>query len=125
MQQEKVVATHVCGFAVVVMVGDVAGEAKVSDLQHVVFPNQHIPGCYVSMNALHCGKHTGNGIHYLTYKCSICMHAHSHLFVWPFKFVLTTVTQEKPSVNLIQTISIYSPYRTPLAQNTQKIYINI
>jgi len=45
-------ATDVGGFLVVVVVGDVARETKVSDLQHVVVSHQDVPRCEVTMYAL-------------------------------------------------------------------------
>lgn len=44
--------THVGGFLVVVNLVDTSGQAKVSNLHHVVLRHQNISGCQVSVDAL-------------------------------------------------------------------------
>jgi len=44
--------SHVAGLLVVVDVVDVSGETEVGDLHHVVFSDQNVPGCQVSVDAL-------------------------------------------------------------------------
>ena len=51
---------HVCRFLVVVVVGDVAGEAEVGDLEDVIVGDQDVPGCQVSVNALQQTTIIGN-----------------------------------------------------------------
>lgn len=44
--------THIGGFLVVVNLVDSSGQAKVSNLHHIVFSHQNIPGCQISVDAL-------------------------------------------------------------------------
>lgn len=44
--------THIGGFLVVVNLVDSSGQAKVSNLHHIVLGHQNIPGCQISVDAL-------------------------------------------------------------------------
>lgn len=44
---------HICGLLVVVDVVDIPGQAEVGDLHHIIFCDQHVPGCQVSVDTLH------------------------------------------------------------------------
>lgn len=44
--------SYVSGLLVVVDVVDVSSQTEVSDLHHVVFSDQHVSGCQVSVNTL-------------------------------------------------------------------------
>lgn len=44
--------SYVSGLLVVVDVMDVSSQTEVSDLHHVVFSDQHVSGCQVSVNTL-------------------------------------------------------------------------
>lgn len=48
--------THVGGFLVVVDLVDSSGQAKVSDLHHVVLRHQNVSGCQISVDALQRGE---------------------------------------------------------------------
>lgn len=52
----KVPLSHIGGLLVVVNVVDIPGQTKVSDLHHIIFCDQHVPGCQVSVNTLHREK---------------------------------------------------------------------
>lgn len=44
--------THIGGFLVVVNLVDSSGQAKVSNLHHIVLGHQNVPGCQISVDAL-------------------------------------------------------------------------
>lgn len=44
--------SHVRGLLVVVDVVDVSGQTEVGDLHHVIFCDENVPGCQVSVDTL-------------------------------------------------------------------------
>lgn len=48
----KVFLSYVSGLFVVVNVVDIPGQTEVGDLHHIIFCDQHVPGCQVSMDTL-------------------------------------------------------------------------
>lgn len=49
----KVRPSYISGLLVVVDVVDVSSQTEVSDLHHVIFCDEHVPRCQVSVNTLH------------------------------------------------------------------------
>lgn len=46
---------HIAGFLIVVNVVDTTGQAKVSNLHHIILGDQHISGSQVPVDALRTG----------------------------------------------------------------------
>lgn len=48
----KVFLSYIRGLFVVVNVVDIPGQTEVSDLHHIIFCDQHVPGCQVPVDTL-------------------------------------------------------------------------
>lgn len=48
----KVFLSYISGLFVVVNVVDIPGQTEVGDLHHIIFCDQHVPGCQVSVDTL-------------------------------------------------------------------------
>lgn len=60
LQPIKVYPSHISGLLVVVDVVNIPGQTEVSDLHHIIFCDQHVPGCQVSVNTLHNNREEAN-----------------------------------------------------------------